>query len=532
VADLSQTIVTLTQALIAAQQALVPAGLLGQTRQQPVITAGPALSLDPPSMPSLASRRARTVADLVSCAEGKGWIAVRGGTSTGKTVLVWLVAERFGGRVCWIDFKGFDDEGATYRLEQACAVLAGYPAPPLRGDWYRAACATLGASATLVLARLPDLAIAPQLSSRVVSLVKECERSGVRVLSSSIHPLPLAIHNDLAGGVADVPAPPLTNEEAGEVLLAYGSSATFVTEHSEVVNQLAKRHPFLLVAACQYLQRGNWELGAEVIFDLLVGAHTADFGIELYRKLQATVPDADSRELLYRLTLSGSRFARDQMETLATVPQAIPRPAEKIPDLMNAWVERVGESSWAVSPLCERLAADYLDPETRKRCHDSLGELVVSKGAMNQRDAHEAIVHFREAREWGKAGSILMLILNAAWISKADLRGEPVLSLWATVALPADMDLNLRLVIRGLHVALFHRLGRSIDFVMGDLDRLLAEANGRHKLGAAGAVSFAISAVAGSLPTQSNRWVRRFLEIAAQAGPSREQKRRSMKRKR
>ncbi|HEY7427019.1 MAG TPA: hypothetical protein VH682_22480 [Gemmataceae bacterium] len=528
-ADLSQTIIALSQALATAQQALVTPGLLGQARQHLVITSGPALSLDPPSVPSLSSRRARTVADLVSSVEGKGWIAIRGATSTGKTVLVRLIAERLGGRVCWVDFKGLDDDGATYRVEQACAALAGYPAPPLREDWYRAACAALGAGAILILARLPNLAIAPQLSSRVVPLVKECGRSGVRVLSSSIHPLPLSVRSDLAGGVADVPAPPLTNEEAGEVLLAYGASAAFVTKHSGVVNQLAKRHPFLLVAACQYLQRGNWGLGDAEILDLLGGAHTADFGTELYRKLQATVSDADSKELLYRLTLPGGRFARVQMERLAVVPQAIPRPAEKIPDLINAWVERVGEGMWAVSPLCERLAADYLDSETRKRCHDSLGELVVGKGAMNQRDAHEAIVHFREAREWGKAGSILMLILNAAWNSKADLRGEPVLSLWAAVALPADMDLNLRLVIRGLHVALFHRLGRSIDFVMGDLDSLLAQADGRHKVGAAGAVSFAVSAVAGSLPAQSNRWVRRFLEISAQAEPSRGQRRRSRK---
>ena len=60
-----------------------------------------------------------------------------------------------------------------------------------------------------------------------------------------------------------------------------------------------------------------------------------------------------------------------------------------------------------------------------------------------------------------------MLILNAAWNSKADLHGDPILSFWAAVALPAAMDLNLHLVIRGLHLAIFHRLGRSIDFLMG-----------------------------------------------------------------
>jgi hypothetical protein len=515
VADLSQTIVTLTQALAAAQQALVPASLLGQVRQQPVIAAGPALSLDPPVFLSPVSRRARTVTDIISATEGSTWLAIQGAASTGKTILVRLVAERLGGRVCWIDFTDLDDEGGAERLEQACAILAGCEPPTRREGWYRSACAALGERAVLVFARLPDLAVAPQLLSRIAPLVKECERSGVRVLSSSLSPLPLGARTELGGSVVEVPAAPLRDEEAGEVLAAYGAPAPIATEHAGLVNQLAKRHPFLLVAACQYLQRRNWALGQDEVLELLGGAHTADFGVELYRKLQSTVSDADSRELLYRLTVAGRQFLREQLEALAAVPQPIRRAAERLPELMNSWVERVEEGKWVVSPLSERLAADYLDGATKRRCHDSLGELVVRRGLMNQRDAYEAVVHFREAGEWGKAGSILMLILHEAWRVRADLRGEQILTLWVGVPLPVEMDLNLRLVIRGLQVALFHRMGRPLGFLVSDLDSLLAQADGRHRLGVAGAASYSVVEVARALPRESNRWIRRLLQVSA-----------------
>jgi hypothetical protein len=484
------------------------------------------MSLDLPPLLSPVSNREKTVDRVISTAASSTWIFIQDAASTGKTILARLLAQTLGKTVRHIDFRGLDDETASARLDQACTVLAGTPPQAVREGWYRAACAALGEQAVLVLVHLPDLCVSPQFLARLTPLVKAAGALGVRVISSSLHPMPLALRTEIERAVIEVSVPPLTDEEASDVMSLHGAPPQMAAEKAGVVNDLAKRHPFLLVAACQYLQRKGWALGEGEIGDLLGGAHTADFGTELYRKLQATVPDPNSRELLYRLTIAGGKFQRVQMEALAGVPQPVPRPAERMADFVNAWVKRIADGEWDVSPLCERLAADYLDQDTRRRCHDCLGGLVVGRGAMNQRDAHKAIVHFREASEWGKAGSILMLILNEARNTKADLRGEPVLTLWATEALPAEMDLNLRLVIRGLQVAIFYRIGRAIDFVMADLERLLSQADSRHKLGAAAAVSHAVSAVASSCPTESNRWVRRYLELAAQADSARARPRR------
>ncbi len=524
-ADMSQAIALLSQVLGTAQQSLIPASLLGLLKQQPVIAAVPSLSLDLPPILAPLSNRETTVTNLLSAAGSSTWISIQDAASTGKSILARLTAQKLGGPIRYIDFNNLDDEAAGIRLDQACTLLTGSGPPALRDNWYRGACAALGEKAALVLDHLPDLSTSSQFLSRLAPLVKAAGPLGVRVISSSLHPLLLSLRTE-RGTVSEVAAPPLTDEEAADVMRAYGAPSPLVAEKATLVNRLAKRHPFLLVAACQFLQRKGWALGEGEINDLLGGAHTADFGTELYRKLQATVPDPESRELLYRLTLPGGRFKRGQMEALAAVLEPVPRPAERLADLVNAWVKRIADGEWDVSPLCERLAADYHDQATRRRCHDCLGGLVVGRGVMNQRDAHEAIVHFREAGEWGKAGSILMLILNEAWNAKADLRGEPVLALWAAESLPAEMDLNLRLMIRGLQVALFEKMGRGVEFVVADLEQLLAEADFRHKLGAAGAVSYAVSAVAVSRPTEANRFVRRYLVIAAQVDPSKRQRRR------
>lgn len=506
----------------------LPTELVSSASQHAAIAASPALVLDPPVLPSRLSPRGQTVSDLITALAGRTWAAVQGGASTGKTALAHLAAGRLGG-VSWIDFKGLDDEAASFHLERACATLAGRPAPPQREPWYAAACAALGEGSVLVLDDLPDLAAAPLLRSRLLPLVRACAGSGIRLLSTSPHPLPPSVLEAVGDIVVEWPAPALTDDEAAEVLRAYGAPDDFVARNARLVNEFVRRHPFLLVAACQYLQRRNWALGETEIGDLLSGAHAADLGGEVYHKLRATVPDDGTRELLYRLTIPGRPFGNDHLEALAAVQERIARAAERVREVIHSWVEPLARGQWKVSPLLTRLAVEHLDTGTKRRCHHALGNLIVRQ-PMNQRQAFDAVFHLHQAGELGKAGTILMVILNEAFRVRASLEGEPILRLWTQEPLPAGMDLNLRLIIRGLHVALFHRMGRPLTFLVADLDALLQQADGSHRLGAAGAVSYAVIEAGRSLPSEANRWMRRFLTLPAPDGRATRRRRRDRSR--
>ena len=63
--------------------------------------------------------------------------------------------------------------------------------------------------------------------------------------------------------------------------------------------------------------------------------------------------------------------------------------------------------------------------------------------------------------------------------------------MWAESPLPDGMDLNIRLMLRGLQLAVLPKYNRRIDFVLADLDRLMDVATEEHALAVAGVAGFA-----------------------------------------
>ena len=113
---------------------------------------------------------------------------------------------------------------------------------------------------------------------------------------------------------------------------------------------------------------------------------------------------------------------------------------------------------------------------------------------------------------------------HAEWI-----RDDTLLLLWTDLPLPVEMDLNIRLIIRGLHIALFHKFEKPLDFLFGDFNALLAKATDSQRFGVAGAVSFIIMAAGRKYPMEAGGWLRRFLQLPTPA-PQRRTTRRGRRR--
>lgn len=514
-----------TQPSLPDPAAAVPAG------SRPTIdVASPALLLDPPPLSPFVSQRTQTVGTILPGVMGRTWTALLGGVSTGKTQLAIILAGRVGGRVVWIDFHGRgDDPAAAEYTERACAVLAGSPPPPQREAWYGAICTAVGADGLVVLNHLPDLSRSPQLQLRVLAFARALRVSGLHILSTSQDSLPLALRSLLGDEqCAELEAPALTDNEVADVLRAYGAPEPSVDQLVRLVHHVVRQHPFLLVAASHYLQRHAWRIGDSELADLLTGVYAAPFDHELFRKLQATVTDTCTRELLYRLAIVRGTVLRSQIEAVASVSPPIEQPLERVRDLTNSWMQRVKDGEWNLSALVSRLAASHLIKDVSRRCHFALAELIVRQ-PMDQRLALDAVLHYHEAGELGRAGTILMLMLDEARRSGAAIGDDPLMLLWTGVPLPSAMDLNLRLVVRGLQVTLFQKFGKPLDFLIHDLDALVAQVQPTHHLGLAGAVSQVIVTLAPTDPKRANGYLRKLLEVIPTTSARRKPKRRREK---
>lgn len=491
-------------------------GGLVATEQAHAILAfkGPALVVDAPLIETWVGRRTETVAGLVTEANKTIWFALHGNTSRGKTLLIRLLADALGGTITWLQFAGLGEDGSSFLLERFCASQTNRLPPSRREQWYRAACQALGKGAILVLDDLPNLATMPQLCTRLLPIVRECGAAGVRVLSSSMYQLPMSVLQRLGTLVIDKAAPTFTESDAEEVISAFDAPTGVVKEATKLINAFARQHPTLLVAACRYLQTLNWNLDGEALQGLFQGTYATDLAAEVHQKLQGTVPDAAARELLYRLTLIGGAFSLDDVDALAGAPPQITGAREKLRDVTNSWVEPRPDGQCVVSPLLGNMGRDNLSGDVKRACHLALAGAIIGRRVMNQHTAFMAITHYHQGGDDRNAGIHLLMILKKATEHPDELDGDALLHLWTRNPLPEGIDLNIRLIIRGLHIVLFYKLRKPLNYLFSDLDALLSQANEKSIFGAAGAVSFVTATAGRKHPMEAGRFLRRCLQLS------------------
>jgi tetratricopeptide (TPR) repeat protein len=109
-----------------------------------------------------------------------------------------------------------------------------------------------------------------------------------------------------------------------------------------------------------------------------------------------------------------------------------------------------------------------------------LGELIVRE-TMSIYRAQQAINHFCQAEMFDRAGSLFLLLLDQARTLEAGKDIGLVDAMWANLPLPDRMNLNIRLMARGLQLAVLPKYNRPIDYVLVDLDLLMASASEVHR---------------------------------------------------
>ena len=77
---------------------------------------------------------------------------------------------------------------------------------------------------------------------------------------------------------------------------------------------------------------------------------------------------------------------------------------------------------------------------------------------------------------------------------------------WSDRALPQQMDLGIRLCLRGLQVRVRYKLGKDISFLVEDLDSLIEQASENEAWAALSVLVFAHQAMVRDYPKRANHF--------------------------
>ncbi|MBP0021660.1 MAG: hypothetical protein J7647_29405 [Cyanobacteria bacterium SBLK] len=478
--------------------------------------------LDIPPQVDRYSPRQETVNSLIEIVLDRTWTAIHGSSGSGKTQLAILLAralleQDFIDHSIWIRFRDLTLEQSCIRLDSTFQTIAKLPTSKIDKSWYLQICQKLGDRSIVILDDLPKFSTENDFSERLIQFTKVCQLTGVRLLSTSPYELLPRIKSNLGDNLVQAIAVPLLKPiEAQEIFNAYDAPISLTIEQVKPLNSIAQQNPSLLVAIARYLHQKNWKFTIDTLEQLFKSKHTFGLDDETFDRILESIQNPQSQELLYRLSLIIGDFSFDDVQTIASVEPSILRPRQHFKDLTGLWIQKDTENRFRVSPLIKQLGKSELIETVSKRCYQKLGEEIISQSSIDQYDAQDAILYFFSADNFNQAGIILMLALQnlEEYESEKINSNEIFLFMWCEQPLPQQMDFELKVILRGLQISCRYKYGKSINFLVEDLDLLIESISEQEVIYACATIAMLINKYFDAIGfTRANTYLQTVLQL-------------------
>jgi hypothetical protein len=477
--------------------------------------------LDLPPLVNLLSHRKTTVDATSNHLKTHTWLALVGSAGVGKTQLGLLIAIKHGNCRAWMRCRELTVEQCYSRFGEMYEALTGIPFTPTNSSWLKTLSSCLEPGSMLAFDDLPRLSGEDEFSHCLMALVHEFEATGMKLISTSHYSLPPRVSDAVTPRLLiSVDSPMLQDEEAAEILAAYGAPKALLTkEFVRYVNAQANQNPTLLAAAAKYLAKRRWKFTSTEFTALMRGQHTREVRAEVVNRLLHMF-DERSRELLYRFNLTWGSFSYDDVDLLAKVEPAVARAREILHELTGLWLQQDTHDSFLVSPLIRTLGEDFLDEQARHGCHVALGKRILRKREVTPLDVREAFAHFVSAKDVSRAAVLILQAFRSMlqWPHVRDDYG--LLDIWNNQPLGVEIALAMRIYLRSLHIAARQRVGKDIDYLLHDLDALVGEAKQPEGWAVIAAAITLSANLSGYDPIRANRYLITGLKLSPDAlGP-------------
>lgn len=475
------------------------------------------LSTDVPELVTPRASRQALVGSLLARVGTDGAALLLGEPGSGKTQLLRLAIDKTPRRTIWLNIpRGAAEAQANLLIDS----LVRYLSPEAKGaslrDRYTAAMSSF-AEAVVVIEDLPRLLPSGPLAVQLETLAACLKNVHSVLLLSSYYQLPASMGKSLGKTKFDVPR--FTGEDVEDILRSAAAPESFPREAiSRVLVTVSQGLPVLVMAAVRYLSDRNWSFSITEMESLIRGEFAADYRNDAGTLLQATITDAEERELLIRMSLAIGSFTREDVARVAKVPKAIPLPGEKVSRATGLWLQDTGNGRFLRSPLITSDLSAALDPKTRIGVHYVLALQILARKSLTSIDVVTCVHHLTMAEDTAFA----CIVLIQAFTSILEMEGTPdddfgLLRVSMSTVLASDVDINLRLYLCSLEIVVRLKQRRDIDSMISTLDGLLKAANHEGWGAVLAAGTLAIHLV-WKQPTLANRYL---LMALAGAGTAR-----------
>ena len=459
-----------------------------------------------PSIP-----RAEVVSLLCDALKSKGYSHLTGEPGSGKTQLALLTAKALNLGIVYIDVpRASSSQTACEVIDASIEAATGIAAGPTLRPWYEVAARTIS-NRLVIVDNVPATTAGDAIARRLEVLAGALARSGSKLITISYYPLPRrTLENAQATELA---APRFTEEETVELLVAFGGSESIAVGLKTLIQTATQGLAVMVVAVANFLASRGWTFDLEQFESILKAEFAQGERSDARSLVRLTVPDDDTRELLYRLTLVIGGISKRDVQNVARVGKKISLPLDKLDGLIGLWLQPFIGETFLLSPLIDSSFSGFLDDQTRRATHTILGLSIMSREEIHPLEVLACFHHFTSAALYAQAAIVLFQTLMALVDidPKETVEGTELLTgLWLK-DMPAEIDFDLRVPLRALQIVTLDNRGRDISAMVTDFDQDIRSGSGAG-WGKALATSFLAMRFYKKYPERANAYLLLFLQ--------------------
>lgn len=328
--------------------------------------------------------------EIIAKMSNYGASLIIGSSGLGKSIVARAAASFFANDFVIVDFRNIDAEETRNRIDMTIARMGGIT------------------TSTVIFEDLN------YFNDPIVSLSLAClfeslrRRDLMAIVTCYVAPTIKALSYVGLDAQCSVECPYFSEEEAGALVRLYGGDPTIWGRLAYITGAFG--HPQLVHAFIDGCNSRGWP-PSEIrkIVDRGLSSVDIEAEREAARRGLVSVLPQNARNLLYRLSLTISRFNRVMALAIANVPPSISQAGECLDALIGPWIETVGRESYRVSPLAARSGQEMLSPSDVVGIHNAIAAQFMTSHTINGGDADVILMHAMI----GKNERVLFLIAVA-----------------------------------------------------------------------------------------------------------------------
>ncbi len=369
----------------------------GLGRGNPLSTAETGWLIDGTTLPAPQGMIARVAVEsaVTNALENSGVGVLVGSSGLGKSIVSRAVAVARADAFFIADFRNSDDANETHRrLDMVFDRIGGLP------------------SSTLILEDLnhfDDTRVSLSLA-RVIEALRRRYREALITCYRQPSLNALAEVGLNQGCVVNCPY--FSEEEARALVLNYGGDPDIWGRLAYVAG--AAGHPQLTHAFVIGIEARGWPV--EEIEDIVshgLSSDDTDAARDAARRSLVSALPEETRNLLYRLSLTIGRFNRSLALTIGEIPPSVSQTGECMDQLVGPWIEAVGRDVFRVSPLASSFGRETLPSNEQKRIRETIAVQMLGKGPINASDFDTIMMHAIAGKSPQSLAMLALSVLSA-----------------------------------------------------------------------------------------------------------------------